>query len=127
MKSKIAIKTRKAFNDWLDVGNLFAKSMCERGEILRQFNALSGADRVKIKKRFDDCDAIIEVLKTRHNKLGFVGLKYNKKANTYYECKKINNLQEENEKANVIVPKPELIPLGTEDLPFDDNEDIFSL
>lgn len=76
---------------------------------------------------FDDCDAIIEVLKTRHNKLGFVGLKYNKKANTYYECKKINNLQEENEKANVIVPKPELIPLGTEDLPFDDNEDIFSL
>ena len=58
MKSKIAIKTRKAVNDWLDVSNLFAKSLCERSEILRQFNALSGADRVKIKKRFDDCDAI---------------------------------------------------------------------
>ena len=58
MKSKIAIKTRKAFNDWLDVSNLFAKSLCERSEILRQFNALSGTDRIKIKKRFDDSDAI---------------------------------------------------------------------
>ena len=58
MKNKIAIKTSKSFNDWLDVSNVFAKSMLDRGEILRQFNALSGSDRIKIKKRFDDCDAI---------------------------------------------------------------------
>lgn len=58
MKHKIVIKTKKAFNNWLDVNNLFAKSMCERSEILRQFNALSAADRVNIKKRFDNCDAI---------------------------------------------------------------------
>ena len=36
-------------------------------------------------------DEEYEVLKTRHNKLGFVGLKYNKKTNTYYEARKINN------------------------------------
>ena len=65
---------------------------------------------------FEECDAIIEVLKTRHNKLGFLGLKYNKKTNTYYECRKINNNQEENERADVIVHQPELIPI---------NEDIF--
>ena len=58
MKSKIAIKTRKVFNDWLDIGNLFAKSLCDREEILRQFNALSETDRIKIKKRLDDCDII---------------------------------------------------------------------
>lgn len=51
---------------------------------------------------FAECDAIIEVLKTRHNKLGFVGLKYNRKSNTYYESRKLNNNQEENEKSEVI-------------------------
>lgn len=60
---------------------------------------------------FMECDAIIEVLKTRHNKLGFVGLKYNKKTNTYYESKRINNNQEEIEKAQVVAPKSELIPI----------------
>lgn len=38
---------------------------------------------------FNDCDAVLEVLKTRHNKLGFVGLKFNKKSNTYYEARQI--------------------------------------
>lgn len=55
---------------------------------------------------FAECDAIIEVLKTRHNKLGFVGLKYNRKSNTYYESRKLNNNQEENDKAEVITPQP---------------------
>lgn len=50
----------------------------------------------------EDCDAVIEVLKTRHNKLGLVGLKYNKKTNTYYEAKRINNKLEETEKAQVV-------------------------
>ena len=53
---------------------------------------------------FEECDAIIEVLKTRHNKLGFVGLKYNKKTNTYYEIKRNNNNIEETEKAQVVAP-----------------------
>lgn len=60
---------------------------------------------------FKECDAIIEVLKTRHNKLGFVGLKYNKRANTYYECKKLNNNQEENEKSDVIAESVTLVPI----------------
>lgn len=69
---------------------------------------------------FAECDALIEVLKTRHNKLGFVGLKYNKKSNTYYECKKSNNNQEENEKVEVIAPKIEEVVIQDElfDLPF---------
>lgn len=67
----------------------------------------------------NDCDAVIEVLKTRHNKLGFVGLKYNKKTNTYYESKKLNNNQEENEKADVITKQIELTPIN------DTLEDIF--
>lgn len=69
---------------------------------------------------FAECDAIIEVLKTRHNKLGFVGLKYNKKTNTYYECRKINNNVEENEKSEVVAPDVKLIPIQDDifDLPF---------
>lgn len=69
---------------------------------------------------FAECDAVIEVLKTRHNKLGFVGLKYNKKTNTYYECRKINNNVEENEKAEVVAPDVELVPIQDDifDLPF---------
>ena len=68
---------------------------------------------------FDDCDAVIEVLKTRHNKLGFVGLKYDKKRNTYYECKRINNNLEETEKAQVVVQNAMFTPVEG------DFEDIF--
>ena len=64
---------------------------------------------------FMECDAVIEVLKTRHNKLGFVGLKYNKKTNTYYESKKLNSNQEETEKAQVVQPKAELIEISNFD------------
>ena len=58
---------------------------------------------------FSECDAIIEVLKTRHNKLGFVGLKYNRKTNTYFESKRVNNNIEETEKAQVVVPQTDLV------------------
>ena len=54
---------------------------------------------------FEDCDAIIEVLKTRHNKLGFVGLKYNRRTNTYFESRKTNNSQEEDDKPVLFAPK----------------------
>lgn len=60
---------------------------------------------------FADCDAVVEVLKTRHNKLGFVGLKYNKKTNTYYEARKINNNLEETEKAQVAVQNVMFTPV----------------
>ena len=65
---------------------------------------------------FEECDAVVEVLKTRHNKLGFVGLKYNKKTNTYYEARRINNNLEESEKAQVVAPKMELIEVDADDL-----------
>lgn len=68
---------------------------------------------------FSECDALIEVLKTRHNKLGFVGLKYNKTTNTYSEAKKINNNVETEEKANVVQKKPSLID-------FEDDENLFN-
>lgn len=67
---------------------------------------------------FYECDAVIEVLKTRHNKLGFVGLKYNKKTNTYFEARRLNNNLEETEKATVIAPQLGLMPIEDEDLPF---------
>lgn len=70
---------------------------------------------------FSQCDAIVEVLKTRHNKLGFVGLKYNKKTNTYYESGRLNNNIEQNEKAEVVQKQLTLIPANEEDefdLPF---------
>lgn len=62
---------------------------------------------------FEECDAIIEVLKTRHNKLGFVGLKYDKKRNTYYEAKTINN-NIELEKAEVVISDPSQLPFQDE-------------
>lgn len=67
---------------------------------------------------FDDCDAIIEVLKTRHNKLGFIGLAYNRRTNTYYELKQVNDNIEKEEKSNVVISHLELTPI-------DDIDDIF--
>lgn len=64
---------------------------------------------------FNECDAVIEVLKTRHNKLGFVGLRYNKKSNTYFEARHINNNLEENEKAQVVQPSQQEMTLLKDD------------
>lgn len=61
------------------------------------------------------CDAVIEVLKTRHNKLGFVGLEYKKRTNTYEELRRLNNNLEEKDKADVVLKplsKQEEIDLG---------------
>lgn len=65
---------------------------------------------------FYECDAVLEILKTRHNKLGFVGLKYNKRTNTYYEARKINNSLEENEKAEVVQRKSELTEIDDQSI-----------
>lgn len=48
--------------------------------------------------KLDEADSVVEVLKTRHNRLGFVCLKYNRQTNTYYECQKIDQTKGEPEK-----------------------------
>ena len=53
----------------------------------------------------DEADSLLYVAKTKGRKLGFVCLKYNRKTNTYYECKKIDENREESEKAEVVVRK----------------------
>ncbi len=71
----------------------------------------------------DEADSLLYVAKTKGRKLGFVCLKYNRKTNTYYECKKIDENKEESEKAEVVVRnKPTLIEMDFDDdepLPFE--------
>lgn len=67
----------------------------------------------------DDADCLIRVAKTKGRKIGFACLKYNRKTNTYYDCKKIDETKEEPEKAQVIAPKTELIPIEQGDDIFD--------
>jgi hypothetical protein len=57
----------------------------------------------------DEADSLLYVAKTKGRKLGFVCLKYNRKTNTYYECKKIDESREESDRAEVIVrQKPKI-------------------
>lgn len=58
MKNKIIIKSKSEFNKWLDVSNLYAKSMCSYNEVLKQFNKLSSRERIKIKRQLNMCDDI---------------------------------------------------------------------
>lgn len=71
----------------------------------------------------DQADSVIEVLKTRHNKLGFVALKYSRATNTYYECTKADPAKEEPEKPVLHVKQTRLQDLEEideqdADLPF---------
>jgi twinkle protein len=68
----------------------------------------------------DEADSLLYVAKTKGRKLGFVCLKYNRKTNTYYECKKIDESKEETERAEVIVrQKPTLVEVDDDEpLPF---------
>jgi len=66
----------------------------------------------------DDADSLVYVAKTKGRKLGFACLKYNRRTNTYYDCKKINEKTEESERATVIAPKVELQEVIDVDLPF---------
>ncbi len=61
-------------------------------------------------------DSVIEVLKTRHNKLGFVCLKYNRKSNTYEECEKSEGYNQEDTESLKSTSKNDLISRGTVDL-----------
>lgn len=70
----------------------------------------------------DEADSLLYVAKTKGRKLGFVCLKYNRKTNTYYECKKIDENKEESEKAQVVVrTKPTLYEVDYDDdeIPFE--------
>lgn len=62
MKNKITIKSKSEFNKWLDIANLFAKSICNYNVVLRQFNNLSSRERTEIKRQLNMCD---EVRKTK--------------------------------------------------------------
>jgi twinkle protein len=64
----------------------------------------------------DQADSLVYVAKTKGRKLGFACLKYNKKTNTYYDCKKIDESKEETEKIEIIAKQPRL----TEIADFDD-------
>lgn len=69
----------------------------------------------------DEADCLVHIAKTKGRKLGFACLKYNKKTNTYYDCKKIDEKKEESEKVEVIAKKPYL----TEIQSLDFNDEIF--
>jgi len=68
----------------------------------------------------DQADAVMEVLKTRFNKLGFVCVKYDKVSNSYYECDKLDGEKQEPEKSVVYESKQstigDLIPLDATQL-----------
>ena len=58
MKTKFVFKSKNDFQMWISKGNLFAKSLCSMQEILKQYNTLTAKQRVNIKKRFLEYDAI---------------------------------------------------------------------
>ena len=71
----------------------------------------------------DDADCLIKVAKTKGRKLGFVCLKFNRITNSYYECKKINDKKDDDEKSILFasrLPIAELAPIEDDDmeLPF---------
>ncbi len=69
----------------------------------------------------DNADCLIKVAKTKGRKLGFVCLKFNRITNTYYECKKIDDKKEEEEKPVLFTKQKtidDLIPIDDDSLPF---------
>lgn len=69
----------------------------------------------------DEADCLVHIAKTKGRKLGFACLKYNKKTNTYYDCKKIDESKEETDKVEIIAKKPNLVPING----FDFDAEIF--
>ena len=50
---------------------------------------------------FENCDAVIEVLKTKGNKNGVLGLKYDKITRNFTEIEKITDLEKEKRKSEL--------------------------
>ena len=78
----------------------------------RQLHALLELNNYNL----DEADCLIHVAKTKGRKIGFACLKYNKKFNTYYDCKKIDENKQETDIVNVI--PPELTPLNNNEIDF---------
>lgn len=69
----------------------------------------------------DQADCLIKVAKTKGRKLGFTCLKFNKVTNTYYECKKLDEKKEDDDKPVIYTPaQMKLTPVDDKDI-----EDIF--
>lgn len=69
----------------------------------------------------DQADCLIKVAKTKGRKLGFTCLKFNKVTNTYYECKKLDEKKEDDDKPVIFTPaQMKLTPIDDKDI-----EDIF--
>lgn len=69
----------------------------------------------------DQADCLIKVAKTKGRKLGFTCLKFNKVTNSFYECKKLDEKKEDNDKPVIFSPKQmELTPVDDKEI-----EDIF--
>lgn len=74
----------------------------------------------------DRADAIVEIMKTRHNKTGFVPLKYFKVTNTYKEMSQVDVKKTEEEKYNekpVMYAEPAYVQTSLDDFdPFPSGE-----
>jgi len=58
MRNKVVIKSKKEVHKWIEISNLFAKSLCEHNVALNQYNKLSQIERCNIKREFQKCDEI---------------------------------------------------------------------
>lgn len=58
MKNKVVFKQKSEFAKWVTISNLFAKSLLSPKVALRQFNALTPAQRKEIANAFAEYDKI---------------------------------------------------------------------
>lgn len=58
MKNKYVIRSKRDFSHWVEISNLFAKSLISPNEALKQFNMLSPSQRIEIRKLFAKYDDI---------------------------------------------------------------------
>lgn len=58
MKNKVVIKSTKDVHKWIEISNLFAKSLCEYNIALNQYNKLTQYERCNIKRQFQKCDEV---------------------------------------------------------------------
>lgn len=66
----------------------------------------------------DEADCLVYVAKTKGRALGYFTLKYNRKTNTYYDCKKIDENRKVEEKPTLFVKQADMTEIDDEDLPF---------
>ena len=57
-KCKVIFKSRAEVNKWINISNIFAKSMISADNALVQFNKLTPAQRLEIKNSFSKYDQI---------------------------------------------------------------------